>query len=87
MTGCQAIWPHLGAVTDKMSVLPSLAFLAFVYCPLRGAATFISLGLLSTYYVVGIMLGTGETAGNQADMAPAHMELLSREGNDTQGDK
>lgn len=62
--------------------MPVLRSLAFVYCPLRGAASFISLGLLSTYYVVGIMLGTGET-GNQADMAPAHMELLTREGNDT----
>lgn len=50
---------------------------------LQGTSTFILLWLLSTYYVLGITLDSGETVENKTDPAPAHIELLAGGGTNT----
>lgn len=55
-------WPSSRDLMEKMSGLHSLAL---EHHPLQGASTWLSLCLLSSHYILGTLLGAGETAGNK----------------------
>ena len=61
-------------LSSSLFLLPSLLFPSFLPSYLS-SLLFLYKNLLSTYYVPGTSLGTGDTTENQTDQLPAHLWL------------